>query len=178
MSDRKKVKTARATEMADHERRWGMQDDEVDEVHDGPDGSVHVKVRLFPMILDLEKSYHDNFIMISNAANDWLFHQPESRVPGVPEAIKVALTSHRTGIIGGIGSPEHTNALNAAQRFRDLHSTKDERLKATQAAYNLLVQLRDQFGNDLFAPPDQAATTEEIIDFYRERGGSMSMMVQ
>jgi hypothetical protein len=164
--------------MAEHKRRWGIQDDGVDDVHDGQDGSI-VKVRLIPMILDLEKSYHDNnFIMIGNIANEWLFNQPESRVPGVPEALKVALTRKRTGIVGGIGSPEHANATNAMTRFRE-NSTKGERIKATKAAYDLLVRLRDWCGNDLIdVKPDQASTTEKIIGFYAEHGGNTSTMVQ
>jgi hypothetical protein len=160
-ADKEAAVAARAYEKAEHERRWGIQDDGVDDE----------KVRLFPMIIDLEKSSQDNFTMISNAANDWLYEQPESRVSGVPEAIKVALTSHRTGVFGGIGSPEHTNAVNAMTRFRD-NSTKDGRIKATKAAWDLLVRLKDQFNNDLFRPPDQAATSEEVIDFFRKRGGS------
>lgn len=177
----KAARTATATcgtERAEFEHRWGIQDDDVDEVHNEPDGSRYVKVRLVPMILDLEKSYHDNFIMVSNVSNDWLFKQPESHITGVSEGFKVAVTSHCNGIVGGIGSLEHTNALNAVGRFRN-NSTENERFKAVQALCKLLKRLHKEFGgSNLLGPSEQAATTEEIINFYGEHSSGVSTMVQ
>lgn len=176
---KKAAKSAKQAEYEEHERRWGIQDDGSDEFHRGPDGSFHAKVRLIPMIIDVERSYHDgNFTLVSNEVNQWMFEQPESRVPGVAEAVKVAMMLHRNGLACGVGSPEHAHAVNAMTRFRE-NSTKSERLRAVNASGELLARFRETFNYDLLnAPFEPAATPDEVIDFYAQLSGGIPALVQ
>ena len=169
-SERKKrVKAEKQATRAEFDKQWGVYDDGVDEILNLTDGSQLVKSRPIPMIIDTSKSYKDgNFTVVSNIFIDWAAKQPEAYIPGVAELFKHKNSEHRTGIVGGIGSPLHEHAKNAVRRV--LSSMSLDQIKTAQAATQRLAdKLTKAFpAARINEPAEPAATPEEQIDFWKK----------
>jgi hypothetical protein len=126
-------------------------------------------------LIDVSKSYHnDNLVMVSEHAIDWLDAQPETRVPGVVELLKVASSQRRTVKVGGIGSPELAHAERALHRV--FNALTPEQQTEAQAAFNVLAaRAAQQWPESNFnKPPENAARISEVADQGCEPGGAQS----
>jgi len=133
-----------AIETKDRNKRWGIIGD-VDN-----DGQL-------AQLIDVTKSYHnDNFVLVSNIGINWLDAQPEVRVLGVVELVKVALNQRRTGTVGGIGSPEFAHAERGLQRvFNTL--TPQQQTKAKLEFNVLAARAAQQWPDSNFNKPPEIA---------------------
>jgi hypothetical protein len=131
------------------------------------------------VLVDRKRAWNDgdNIVVASHVALDWLDQQPETRIPLVIEMLNVHMTSHRTGIVGGIGSEKHEIAMTALTREKANH-TKAEIAKAVKACIALFQRGKKKWPNSKFTlPPEPAATSEEIIAFHEERLPQVSTAV-
>jgi len=126
-------------------------------------------VQQIDMAEPLRAGGNNNFSLVSPVAVDFLDEQPETRVPGVVALIKVAALRHRTGIVGGVGSPELANAeTNLNQVFKSF--TTQQQDEARKAADIVIKHMVKQFPTcRMDQPADNAATPEEVRQFYIEQ---------
>jgi hypothetical protein len=143
-------------QMKDRNRRWGIVQTE---------GDIHVQ------LIDRKRALRDghNHIAVSESLIDWLDPQPETRIPGVMEMLIVHITSHKTGISGGVGSVRHEIALAAWEREKAAMSPQ-QILKAELACIDLFARGKKQWPDSKFTlPPEPAATPEEVKRFHEEQ---------